>query len=67
MKHWIYSLLIFIFSANIAISQEKISHTSISFEGHKEFISSLTEILNQDFTMHHIVLLILEDTEIQII
>ena len=49
MKHWIYSLLIFIFSANIVISQEKINHTSISFEGNKEFISSLTEILNQDF------------------
>ena len=31
MKHWIYSLLIFIFSANIAISQEKTQTKSCRF------------------------------------
>ena len=49
MKNKVYSLLVFIFSANILFAQEQINHTSISFEGNKEFISSLTEILNQDF------------------
>ena len=56
MKNCVYSLLVFIFSANILFSQEQINHTSISFEGNKEFISSLTEILNQDFSDYELII-----------
>ncbi|MDA0850802.1 MAG: S8 family serine peptidase [Proteobacteria bacterium] len=42
--------IIFWFSAvNFAISQEKLTPTSISFDGNKNFIASLSEILKQEF------------------
>ena len=50
MKRGLIALFLVFCSALSASSKEELYPTSISFEGNKRFISSLTQILKQDFS-----------------
>ena len=54
MKLYIFSGFLFVFSTIFALSQEKLDHTSISFNDDDAFILSLSEILKQDYKAYQV-------------
>ena len=49
MRLYILTLIFFFFSTISTFSQERLDHTSISFKDSETFITTLSEILKQDF------------------